>query len=48
MDINRVRESLQRPLATGFDLYERRPDNHQLILPIHHEDGDMVEIYLAG
>ena len=47
MDINRVRESLQRPLATGFDLYERRPDNHQLILPIHHEDGDMVEIYLA-
>ena len=34
------------PLAAGFDLYERRPGNHQLILPIHHEDGDMVDIYL--
>ena len=46
MDINNVKESLNHPLAAGFDLYERRPGNHQLILPIHHEDGDMVEIYL--
>ena len=46
MKISRVRESLNTPLTTGFDLYERRPGNHQLILPIHHEDGDMVEIYL--
>ena len=46
MNINSVRESLNSPLSAGFDLYERRPGNHQLILPIHHEDGDMVEIYL--
>ena len=46
MDIHSVRESLNHILTSGFDLYERRPDNHQLILPIHHEDGDMVEIYL--
>lgn len=47
MDINRVTESLERPLSTGFALYERRPGSHQLILPIYHEDGDMVEVYLA-
>lgn len=46
MDINSVRESLSKSRTAGFDLYERRPGNHQLILPIHHEDGDMVEIYL--
>ena len=46
MNWNNVRESLNIPLTVGFDLYERRPGNHQLILPIHHEDGDMVEIYL--
>ena len=47
MNINSVRESLNSPRVAGFDLYERRPGHHQLILPIHHEDGDMVEIYLA-
>ena len=46
MDINSVREALNTPLTAAFDLYERRPGNHQLILPISHEDGDMVEIYL--
>lgn len=46
MNIRSVRESLNTPLSAGFDLYERRPGKHQLILPIHHEDGDMVEIYL--
>lgn len=46
MDINSVRESLNQPHTADFDLYERRPGNHQLILPIHHEDGDMVEVYL--
>lgn len=30
----------------GFDLYQRRPGKYQLIVPILHEDGDMVDIYL--
>ena len=46
MNINSVRESLNTPLSAGFDLYERRPGKHQLILPILHEDGDMVDIYM--
>ncbi len=31
---------------SSFDLYERRPGIFQLIAPILHEDGDMVDIYL--
>ena len=40
-------EQLQRRGTDAFDLYERRPGNFQLIAPIMHEDGDMVEIYLG-
>ena len=46
MDIESVRASLASRLTTGFDFYEHRPGKHQLIIPIHHEDGDMVDIYL--
>lgn len=46
MNIESVRASLASRLTTGFDFYERRPGKHQLIIPIHHEDGDMVDIYL--
>ena len=41
-----IRDSLRRRSAGAFDLYERRHGRYQLILPIHHEDGDMVDIYL--
>ena len=46
MDINSVRASLSGTLMTGFDFYERRNGHYQLIVPILHEDGDMVDIYL--
>ena len=46
MDINNVKESLNHRLALGFDVYERRPGDYQLIIPILHEDGDMVDVYL--
>lgn len=46
MDVSRVRESLRRSLGTGLDLYERRAGKFQLIVPIRHEDGDMIDIYL--
>ena len=42
MDIHSIRASLK----AGFDFYERRPGHYQLIVPILHEDGDMVDIYL--
>lgn len=47
MNIESVRTALASRLAGGFDFYERRPGKHQLIIPICHEDGDMVDIYLT-
>ena len=47
MNIESVRGALASRLAGGFDFYERRPGKHQLIIPIRHEDGDMVDIYLT-
>ena len=46
MDINNIRASLSGRVSSGFDIYERRQGDYQLIVPIFHEDGDMVDIYL--
>jgi hypothetical protein len=46
VDINRARGFLSAILATGIDVYERETGDCQLIVPILHEDGDMVDIYL--
>ncbi len=46
MDTTSIKESLVLAGSTGFDIYERRPGKYQLIVPILHEDGDMVDIYL--
>ena len=46
MAANRIRMALDQTPGQGFDLYERRLGEFQVILPILHEDGDMVEIYL--
>lgn len=47
MNMESARAALASRLASGFDFYERRPGKHQLIIPIRHEDGDMVDIYLT-
>ena len=46
MDINSVRALLNRHTSPGFDIYERRAGNYRLIVPIRHEDGDMLDVYL--
>jgi len=46
MKIQAVMSRLQERAASGFDVYERRPGKYQLSVPIRHEDGDMVDIYL--
>ena len=43
-----LRDLLTLSLPAGFDLYERRPGDYQLIVPIVHEDGDMLDIYLTS
>ena len=46
MDIGRAREVLGTISVPGFDVYERETGDCQLIVPLSHEDGDMVDIYL--
>lgn len=46
MDINKAMKELRVKANAGFDFQERRPGKYQLIVPIHHEDGDMVDVYL--
>ena len=45
MDIARLVTSLNEAKLTDFSFYERRQGRYQLIVPILHEDGDMVDIY---
>ncbi len=44
MDINILRSVLGSSLVE--DIYERRSNIYQLVVPIFHEDGDVVDVYL--
>lgn len=46
MDINEIARRIRSQSETRFDVYERRAGRFQIILPILHEDGDMVDIYI--
>lgn len=46
MDIHNAINLVRDTAKTGVDIYERRPGKYQLVIPILHEDGDMVDIYL--
>ena len=46
MEIDKIINLLHDRAKTGFDIYERSPGKYQLIVPILHEDGDMVDVYL--
>ena len=45
MDIKNILNLLNK-VRPSFSVYERRPGKYQLTVPILHEDGDMVDIYL--
>ena len=46
MNLDGARQLLSGGMLDGLDVYERRNGVFQLIVPILHEDGDMVEIYV--
>ena len=46
MNIDQALNLLRDKARTGFDVYQRRSGKYQLVVPICHEDGDMVDIYL--
>jgi len=48
MDISDVRTSLRILAGDGFDIVERQIENYQIIIPIQHEDGDMIDVYLQS
>ena len=48
MDNDTIKAALGAALNGGLDVYERRPGDLQVIAPISHEDGDMVDIYLQS
>lgn len=48
MDSDTIKAALGASLNGGFDVYEHRPGDLQVIAPISHEDGDMVDIYLQS
>ena len=46
MNIQKAIKLLNDRAGTSFDLHQRKPGKYQLIIPILHEDGDMIDIYL--
>ena len=42
----KIKASIGHDMSGGLNFYERRPGIHQMIIPIFHEDGDMVDIYV--
>ena len=42
----KIRASIGHDMSGGLNFYERRPGIYQTIIPIFHEDGDMVDIYV--
>lgn len=48
MDISKIKiiDKIRSQSATKIDIFERRPGRFQLIIPIFHEDGDMVDVYI--
>ena len=48
MNISEIRASLRHAMSGELYFHERRPGIHQLMIPIMHEDGDMVDVYIQN
>jgi hypothetical protein len=46
MVINAIKEDLKRQFNNFFELKEKRPDIFQIIAPIYHSDGDMLDLFI--
>lgn len=42
----KVIEVLRQEFGNHFDLVEKRPNIQQIVAPLYHEDGDMLDIFL--
>lgn len=41
-----VKKILREQFSSRFSIREKRPGIFQLILPVYHEDGDMIEMFI--
>ena len=41
-----LKDILQKSFHDKFDLVERKENLYQLIVPLYHEDGDMMDIFI--
>ncbi len=41
-------EILEKSFFNDFSLHKRRPDLYQLIVPLYHDDGDMMDIFIKA
>ena len=44
--MNEILEHIKKSFSNKINLSEKRPGIYQLILPLYHEDGDMVDIFI--
>ena len=48
INVDSVVDQLRVDFGKSVALYERRPGVFQVILPVFHEDGDMLDVYLQA
>src|SRR3989304_7179824 len=44
--MNDILENIKLSFNNRVNIREKRPGIYQLILPIYHEDGDMVDVFI--
>lgn len=44
--MNEILEHIKKSFNNKINIREKRPGIYQLILPLYHEDGDMVDIFI--
>jgi hypothetical protein len=44
--MNKIIENIKNSFNNKINIREKRPGIYQLILPIYHEDGDMIDIFI--
>ena len=46
MDQHQLNTILQGKSESFISVYESRPDEYKVLVPIYHEDGDMIEVFI--
>jgi hypothetical protein len=46
--MNEILEFIKKSFNNRINIREKRPDIFQLIIPLYHEDGDMIDIFIEN